>query len=364
MDDKSFFESNETLHDILGTTDQTEKETKAYDRGKEILRKSNEGFISWDEMMELPHEENNYLIDKFLWEGQVAMLLAKEKVGKSILSKQMICALTSGEALFDEYDVAKKCTVCYLQLEGDRGETKSRFTRMAKGVDVGTENFYWRFYDKLHLDKQRDAELLTKEIYEAEIHPDVIFIDPVYMACSGSLSNDEVVRSMIGNIRGLQKTFNCAIILVHHEHRGVKDKNGREVDEGDNAIMGSFAFKAFVSHVIRVTKNKKTEIRTLKCDTQRNGGVESEVKLELHENPLMYKKQLGEIPKGLAEEVYKFILNKKDGASAVDFITTFGSNPSSVGRAITALKKNGRIRKCGRSGAKVLWTATKLGRKA
>ena len=163
--DREFFESNPILCDILRASNaEIDLSIEQQDREKELLEKSKSGFLTWDEMMALPHEENNYLIDKFLWEGQVAMILAKEKVGKSILSKQMICALTSGDPLFQEYDVSRKCTVCYIQLEGDRGETKSRFKSMAEGVPVGTENFYWRFFDRLSLDKDEDANNLIEEI--------------------------------------------------------------------------------------------------------------------------------------------------------------------------------------------------------
>ena len=355
MGDKEFFENNPDLQHILDT------EINLYDEGRAILEKSKKGFLTWHEMMKLPHEENNYLIDKFLWEGQVCMLLAKEKVGKSLLSKQMICALTSGDALFDEYDVSKKNVVCYLQLEGDRGETKSRFTSMSNGLNVGKENFYWRFYDRLCLDKDKDCDGLVNEISRLHRNPDVIFIDPVYMACSGSLSNDEVVRKMIGNIRRIQDVFGCAVVLVHHEHRQAKTTEGKHIDEGDNAIMGSFAFKAFVSHVIRVTlKGTPPNVtRILKCDTQRNGGVESKVELILNENPLMYKKKVGPIPKGMAETIYRYIKKQKKGASAKDFIDAHGANDSTVNRAVAVLRNNGHIRRQGRKGrGEVVYVAT------
>jgi RecA-family ATPase len=341
--DKEFFESNPVLCDVLnGVT--PDAELLQYDEVQSLIRKSKEGFLTWDEMMKLPHEENSYLIDRFLWEGQVAMILAKEKVGKSILSKQMICSLTSGEPLFDEYDVSRPCNVCYIQLEGDRGETKSRFKSMAEGLKVGKDRFYWRFFDRLSLDKDEDANKLISELYGLDKSPDVVFIDPVYMACSGSLSSDDVVRRMIGNIRRIQETFNCAVLLVHHEHRQSKDQNGKYIDEGDNAIMGSFAFKAFVSHVIRVTK-KADGTRILKCDTQRNGGVESEVRLTLQEDPLMYKKQVAKIPSGMTDTVLEYIKAHKEGVSSIEFVNKHKSCRTTVDRAFVALRKSGLIKK-------------------
>lgn len=345
--DKEWFENKDNLEVLDVPTDQQSEETKK--KIEDVVVKSKNGFLNWDEMMLLPQEENNYLIDKFLWEGQVAMILAKEKVGKSILSKQMICSLTSGHALFDEYDVARKCNVCYIQLEGDRGETKSRFKSMMGGVEVGKENFYWRFYDKLFLDKDEDTARLIMEIGLLGVKIDVIFIDPVYMACSGSLSQDEPVRRMIGNIRKIQETFNCSVMLVHHEHRPTKNQDGKYIEEGDNAIMGSFAFKAFVSHVIRVTKPQKdSPVRMLTCDTQRNGGVETNVKITLIDNPLMYKKQAPDMPRGMAETIYRFIKSHKNGASVKDFHETNQTPLSTVNKAFVALNKSGYIMKNGK----------------
>lgn len=358
LNDQEWFSQSQNIQAIAEVLDPVAEEQKLKDR--ELLKKSKEAFLTWDEMMSLPLESNNYLIDRFLWHGQVAMILAKEKVGKSILSKQMICALTSGEALFDEYDVARPCNICYLQLEGDRGETKDRFQSMAQGVAVGKDRFFWRFYDKLHLDTVPDTEKLLTEIRSIGKQIDVIFIDPVYMACSGSLSQDEPVRNMIANVRRVQEEFDCAVILVHHEHRPSKDQNGKEVQEGDNAIMGSFAFKAFVSHVIRVTMDR-SGLRKLTCDTQRNGGVESEVKLTLHENPLMYKKHSPDMPKGLAETLYRFIKSHKGGASAKDFQDSHQTPHSTVSKAIISLRKSGHIEKSGlRKGkGEVIYTAVK-----
>ena len=337
--DKDFFEGDPTLQGIL-----QDHEIELYDEAKALLKKSKDEFLTWHEMMKLPHEENNYLIDKFLWEGQVCMLLAKEKVGKSILSKQMICALTSGELFLDEYDVSKECVVCYLQLEGDRGETKTRFKSMSQGVKVGAENFFWRFYDRLKLNNDADADKLIQELYGLPKRPDVIFLDPVYMCIKGSLSNDDVVSDMIGNIRKIQEIFNCSIVLVHHEHKPVKNKDSKVIDEGDDAIMGSFAFKAFVSHVIRMIK-RPDGTRVLRCDTQRNGGVESEIKLTLNEEPLMFKKQKKKIPQGAGEEIYGFIKRRKEGASAQMVIESLGTPASTVRHCFGDLVKANKIRK-------------------
>ena len=68
---------------------------------EEILRKIWNGE---HELFELNDDPDNYLIEGLLWEHEHIMILAKEKVGKSILSLQMACALSCGESFLGEYE--------------------------------------------------------------------------------------------------------------------------------------------------------------------------------------------------------------------------------------------------------------------
>ena len=127
-------------------------------------------------------------------------------------------------------------------------------------------------------------------INEAKISPDVIFIDPLYMSMLGSLSDDLAARATGRNIRRLGKLFGASIVLVHHEHRPVRrQKDSTIIDEGDNAVMGSFVWKAFVNHLIQL-RLRQDKLRELSCSTQRNCRVIENMELELVQpNPLYYR---------------------------------------------------------------------------
>ena len=131
------------------------------------------------------------------------------------------------------------------------------------------------------------------------------------MCMQGDLSDNTASRAAAKNIRILNEHFGCTNVINHHEHRPIRNKGGSYVVEGDNAVMGSFVWKAFPNHIIHLSMTKD-KMRRLSCSTQRSSRVIENMQLELcHPLPLMYK-----------------ILGSADC-------------PSYVGRVMTYMEKNG-----------------------
>ena len=238
--------------------------------------------LNGHELISLPAEDNNYIIDKLLWENQIIVLMAEQKAGKSLLSLQMACALSCGEAFLDEFEVNKETRILYIQAEGDRYETINRLKNMTGkgGINWNPDNFYHMFPAALSLDTEDGYVSLREKIDELGYIPQVIFVDPLYMSMAGDLSDNQKSRMFCRYMRKLQERYGCAIIIVHHERKPSRDKNGRPMDGGDDGLFGSFVWRAFPSHVLRM-RVKKDASRVLTCKTQRNGAVVSEINMAL-----------------------------------------------------------------------------------
>ena len=304
--------------------------------------------LSGKELMLLPEMENNYLIENLLWQGDVAILLAKEKVGKSILGVQMACALTCGESLLGEYDVMGSKKVLYIQAESNRYDFIDRLKRMTsvKGFRWNPDNFYHMFPPALALDTEEGYDDVLSNIIERELAPDVIFIDPLYMSMQGDLIDNRASRRFCRNVRILQDKFKATIVIVHHENRGVKDKEGKSVEQGDNSVFGSFVWKAFASHVIRMKKLEDGS-RTLSCETQRGGNIVKNMKLELVEpDPLMFNVQgTGHCTKSI-EQVFKYIEQcGSEGTISTEVMNDTGLSESVVRKGFRYWMDAGKIYK-------------------
>lgn len=220
------------------------------------------------------------LIKKLLFERDNIIILGKEKSSKSILSLQMACALTSQEPFLGEFEVPKKCKVVYIQCEGKLASTRSNFEKMLKVVDCDQDNILFLYYPSIALDTEEGLTQVIKEI-DAWAKPDVIFIDCLYMAMQGEMESATDAKRFVGHIRELAEMYQATIPIVHHSHRA-KIVDGRFVDEGDDAIFGSFVWKAYPEHILMLEKVKGHHgNRRLSCSTHRTSESEMITSIDL-----------------------------------------------------------------------------------
>lgn len=292
---QAWFEENDSLlQSILRETqdlthkieDVIEKKKELEPESLEVLKLLDKKILTGTELMMLPSMPNDYIVDKLLWKDDIVILLAEEKVGKTILANQMALAMTCGQHFLGEYEIPEEQTVLYIQAEGSRYETKDRIRRMAQKVHWESEKFNHMYPSSIALDTEFGYEQLVSDIVDMELNPDVIFLDPLYMSMEGELSSDYKARKFCTNLRRMKEKFDCAIVIVHHKRRPTKDKNGRYSERSnDNEIMGSFVWKAFPSHILNL-EEKKNGLRALSCETQRGGNVVKGMELELCGDPI------------------------------------------------------------------------------
>lgn len=254
------------------------------------------GFYSANEFLERKFESKEYLVDQILHHKDCVILAGKPKSGKSVLLFQLICSLTSGAPFLDEFEVKKKCKVLYIQLEGSLGDSQDRMRRMMMKIPMERENFSIMFSPPLNLNNPQKIQEFIDHIKEKMPEVDVIIIDPIYFAMAGSLSDDESVRNFTGNLRILQDTFNCAIILAHHFKKARKDKEGFILPTDDDDIFGSVFFQAWITHQFLFDYDKVSKTRTLQCNVQRSGKIMERINLQMIEPEPLYFKIIDNFP--------------------------------------------------------------------
>ena len=365
------------IRDIFGSKEE-DKRVK-YD---EMMSKD---LMTGHDILNFPSEPNDYLVENFLWKGSISMVIGAEKVCKSIFTSHKAMAMTSGDAFLDCFDVSKPLKVLYVQAEGEMGETKDRFLSATKkgGVTWNPDN--WRHYYPPALCLDIDGVLdehgqypsgtyndFVERIRRSGFKPDAIFIDPLYMAMKGKISDEGAVRDFWRNIRRLKEEFSCAIVVIHHERRPKLDQFNRKIEEGDNSIFGSSMLKNFASHVLRISivdnKGKpmsaeKEESNTIKyrkvaCTTSRSGNVTKKLLLRLIEDPLKFEIVDGESNTVSQESVLRCIKsNQPIHALNIHKITGIASEQS-VRNAMQKLKNRGLIYMSSKEGKYAFYSTT------
>lgn len=228
-----------------------------------------------------------WLISGIIRELDTVLLVGTEKAGKSLITQQMICSLTSGHPFLDKYEVGRQYRVSYVQLEGEIEDTQLNFKRMLSSVDFAPEMFQLVYCNALSLEDGKDALDLIKEIQQHH-KPDIVVIDPLYMAMKGGLSEDVPVRDFWGSVRKIKRTLSCAVVVIHHAHKIRFTRDGKVIEEGDNATFGSAFLKAYPDNILFLAHDKKNGMRILSCQTQRKGDIEKSIKLNLVQPDPLY----------------------------------------------------------------------------
>ena len=231
------------------------------------------GFYPGDDFLKREFQKTGPIIESVLYEKDNIIILGREKTGKSILSMQMMCHLTTQEPFLGKYEVKRPCNVAYIQGEGKVEETQQRLRNMHKAIDLVESRYGIFYYPSLPVDTQEGLSILQNAI-DFWKKPDVIFLDPLYMMMQGDLIDNKEARRMVSHLRILSEYYQATIVVIHHGHRPFRNETGDYVHEGDDSIFGSFVWKAYPDHILNLERVKNGKFyRKLSCDTHRSGNI-------------------------------------------------------------------------------------------
>ncbi len=331
------------------------------------------GIFTGRDIMDLPLDEDNYLIEKFLWKGSVGYVVGAEKACKSIFTAQQCLAMTCGEPFLGMFDVAEPLNILYVQAEGTMYETYNRIKKATQDHGCMWDQDKWHHhfppYLRLHVDGDVNTSGGFPEgtynhfesmVMEMNKKIDVVIFDSLYMCIKGAnLRGEEDINSFHGNVRRFCQKFKCSAIINHHEHRQKTDQFGKRIEEGDNSIYGSAFIKAFATSIIRIAicdkKGKaimpeqeeegKDKYRRITCATQRNENIVKKQIMKLKQEPLMFEVVDSNHTSAKEDIVYRHI---KNGASCATMIhKETDLNDSTIRTCIKRLKDKNLIEKCG-----------------
>lgn len=297
------------------------------------------------EFMAAEFPKRPWLIESLMRELDTVLLVGQEKAGKSLIAKQIICSLTSGHPFLDKFKVVKQSRVTYVQLEGEIADTQDNFRKMLQSIDFEPSLFQLIYCNSLALEDGKDVLALLAEIQKCH-KPDVLIIDPLYMAMRGSLIEDVPVREFWGSIRKLKGVLGCSVIIIHHAHKLKFTRDGRPIEEGDGATYGSAFLKAYPDNTFFLAHNKKDGTRVFSCQTQRKGDIEKSIRLNLVQpDPLYFEEseQQGATDEGA---ILRLLQEHPEGMPREEIETKLKMSSSGFFRGIkkmgTLVEKKGR----------------------
>jgi hypothetical protein len=212
------------------------------------------GFTSLGDLLNEPDEEIEWIVEGLLPSSGFSLMVAKPKVGKSTLARQLALAVSRGEPFLGRQTV--KGAVLYVSLEEKRGEVRKHFRLM--GAD-GTEDL-GTYTGSIPEDAH---EWITKEIERKK--PVLVIIDTLFRFIPISDLNDYAKASAaLTPLLDLARSHAAHLMALHHARKSAGD--------GADATLGSTAIFGTVDTQISL---KRTDARRT-IDTIQRYGVDME----------------------------------------------------------------------------------------
>ena len=241
-------------------------------------------FVRAFDLLSTPPVPRRYLLDQFLMERVVSLLVAPGGTGKSMLTLLIAVCVASGISLFDRFQAKAPRRVLFISGEDDLEELKRRLFKIlvdesAKVRALVAQNLVFiDFADKFELftEKPIQGEIRITDVPEKiieslkqQIGDDIalVIVDPAARFRGGDENLAADATRFVQALQLIRDRLSCAVLAVHHVN-----KAARGAASGQNNARGSSAFIDGVRLVYELSALSEQEIAkrygSLNIDTQ------------------------------------------------------------------------------------------------
>ncbi len=288
------------------------------------------GFVltSLTDLLNEAEESVAWIVEGMLPEGGVSVLVAKPKVGKSTLARQLAVAVARGEPFLGRETT--KGLVIYLALEEKRGEVRAHFRAMG----VSGEEIHIHFGSA-----PENAVAELRRLTELK-RPVLVIVDPLFRMARVKDANDYAqVLAALEPFLTLARETGAHVLVVHHA--------GKSERPGGDSILGSTAILGTVDTAILMKRgNRYRSMWTL----QRYG-------TDLEETVLDFDAETRTVDLGksreeadehrIAEEIEEFLRKKDTPATEEEIRYEVEGNTGAKAKALRRLVAAGKLDRCG-----------------
>jgi hypothetical protein len=181
-------------------------------------------------------EEHRWLIEE-LWAAQAVGVLGGEpKCCKSLCALEVAVSVASGAPCLGRFVPAHTGRVLLYAAEDPLHVVRSRLEAIcrAAGVDFEALDVHVITAPSVRIDLDGDRELLSATVEALE--PKLLILDPFVRLHRIDENAVAEVAPVLAYLRGLQRRFGCAVLLVHHARKGAGAARGGQALRGSSEL--------------------------------------------------------------------------------------------------------------------------------
>lgn len=209
------------------------------------------------------------VVEGLLYRGNISIVGAKPKVGKSTLMRFAAKCIVDGDQFLGRKTFP--CKVLYLALEEPLANVKRDFQAM--GVTNKNDLLIASLYDEPN-------RLQAMEKLIEQLQPGLVVVDTMVHISRITDLNDYIqTTASLKKIRDIAEKYNCHILLVHHSRKGESSGN-------DSTILGSTGLIGAVDLIIQL-ETDENKIRLLSTNG-RSGDHFEKIALEFNQETMCF----------------------------------------------------------------------------
>ncbi len=200
--------------------------------------------------------ERRWLIESLWTRAGVGFIGGAPKLGKSWLGLDLALSVASASPCLDTFQVHQPGPSLLYMAEDAAAAVKARLVGLCRhrGLELKDLPIYVITVPTLRLDLDDDQRRLHQTV--ARHNPRLLLLDPFVRLHRGDENHSGDVAAILAYLRQLQRSFDLAIVIVHHTR-----KNTRPGAAGQN-LRGSSDFYAWFDSCLHLHGHKDTLILT------------------------------------------------------------------------------------------------------
>jgi RecA-family ATPase len=307
-----------------GTSQGSSEQTKTSEQGF--------AFTPLKDLFAEPEEQTEWLVDKLLPRGGFSLVVAKPKVGKTTLVRNLAVAVTRNTPFLNR--ATHHGPVLYLALEEKRSEVRKHFKAMGA---TGEEEIF------IHAASAPMDALQKIRPIVAEKKPVLIIIDPLFRLVRVKDGNDYIqVTQALEPLLVLARETGAHVLCVHHAGKGDR--------EGGDSILGSTAIFGTADTALIMRRSER--YRTL-CSRQRYGEDLPETVLQFDSETrtitLGASKEQEEVNR-LKDSILEFLKGQKEAVTEQEIKENVEGNNRHKQTALRELVTEKKVERQGKGG--------------
>ncbi len=283
-------------------------------------------------------QEQTWLIQSLWGQAAVGIIGGAPKCCKSWLGLDMAVSVASNTDCLGQFPVQLQGPALIYLAEDALPAIRARIEALCahRQLDIQALDLHVITSPSLRLDQSHDQHRLSATL--AQLKPRMLLLDPLVRLHQLDENSAADISKLLGFLRTLQRTYDTAIVLVHHASKKHRAQPGQ-------TLRGSSDLHAFGDSNLYLAKNK--DLLTLTCE-HRSAKAIDPLTLELVTMPeeenthLVVRSEISPKPSvDLSEEVLLILQKTSKPLSRKYLRETLKVNNQGLGLALEALKQKG-----------------------